>query len=227
MALAFTNLTNSGSVAQTGTTASVAFANNTLYIISLGAHSSSGAIAFVTPVGGGITWTQVAMSNSAINRLAIYCGYVASGASTGTVALDTGAANTNRFRWSIESVTGSAATAANNGSDAFGTAGYEQQTATQTSSSVTLGAFSDATNNVAFGVVGINLNGAVTPEASYSTLATFTGTNLSFLVEYILGQDLAVTSTFSSATVVATAVEVKMLVAAGSTEEFFPVVVGA
>ncbi len=227
MALAITNLTNSGGTGQTATTASVAFANDTLYIVSLGAHSSLNPVAFIAPVGGGITWTQVAQSNSAVNQVAIYCGYVASGASTGTLALDSGQVNTNRLRWSVASVTGSAGTAGTNGTAAFGTPGYEQQTAAQTTSSVTLGAFSDATNNVAFGVVGINLNGTVTPESSYSTLATFTGTNLSFLVEYILGQDLAVTSTFSSATVVATAVEVKMLVVAAGTEQFFPVVVGA
>ncbi len=226
MALAFTNLTTGSSITQTGTTASVAFANNTLYILTMGAHSTSGSLAFVTPVGGGLTWTQVALSNAAVDTIGVYCGYVASGATTGTVALDTGQANTNRLRWSIESVTGSAATAGTNGTAAFGTPGYEQRTLTQTSSSVTLGAFADAVNNAALGLVYINTNVAITKEATYTTLSTGNGTTGSLLAEYFVGEDLAVTSTFASANVVAAAVEVKMAVVA-STEEFFPVVVGA
>ncbi len=227
MALAFTNLTSGSSVAQTGTTASVAYANNVLYIISLAAHTGTGTITFVTPVGGGITWTQVAASTSASDVVAIYCGYVASGATTGTVALDDGNASTSRFRWSIESVTGSAATAVTNGTAAFGTPGYEQKTLTQTSSSVTLGAFSDATNNAAFGWVGVQSNQTITKEATYTQLSVAATSGMSTLAEYFVGEDLAVTSTFTSSTVVATAVEVKMLVVAGGTEEFFPVVVGA
>ncbi len=226
MALAFTNQTSNTSVLQSTTTASVAFANDTLYILSWGARSSANPIQFVTPTGGGITWTQVAMSNSGLNRIAVYCGYVSSGASTGGVALDTGQANTTRQRWSIESVTGSAATAGASGADAFGTPGYEQLTATQTSSSVTLGAFADATNNAAFGLVWVAITTAISPEGGYTQLSAGSGgSNGSHLVEYLIGEDLAVTSTFASGTVVATAVEVKM--AAASTGNFFPVVVGA
>ncbi len=227
MALAFTNLTSGLTATQTGTTASIAFANDTLYILSLGAQSSSGAIAFSTaPVGGGITWTQVALSNSAITRLVVYCGYVSSGASTGTVALDTGQANTTRLRWSLEQVTGSAGTAGTNGSAAFGTPGYEQRTTSQTSSAVTLGSFSDAVNNAAFGFV-YNVATAITKEATYTQLSTGNSTNGAHLAEYFIGEDLSVTSTFASATVVATAVEVKMLVAAGGsafdTMEMIPI----
>ncbi len=227
MALAFTNLQASTGVSQTGTVASTAFANNVLYILSMCAKSSSGNLAFVTPVGGGITWTQVALSNTAAAQIALYCGYVASGASTGTVALDDGQANTTRLRWSLESVTGSAATAGTNGLAAFGTPGYEQNTAAQVSSSVTLGAFADAINNAAFGLVFNGSNAAITKEATYTQLSAGAGNNGSHLVEYFIGEDLTVTSTFASASVIATAVEVKVAAAAAGTEEFFPVVVGA
>ncbi len=229
MALAFTNLTSGTGTAQTGTVASTAYANNTLYILSMAAHSTANN-AFIAPVGGGLTWTQVALSNAALDTLAVYCGYVASGASTGTVALDTGTATTTRLRWSVESVTGSAATAGTNGLAAFGTPGYEQRTTGQTTSSVTLGTFADATNNAAFGFVVINANAAITKEGTYTQLSAGNNTAgaLSHLVEYFIGQDLAVTSSWTgSAPVVATAVEVMMAVAAGGTEEFFPVVVGA
>ncbi len=227
MALAFTNLTSGTNTIQTGTTASVAFANSTLYMLSFASRSSSGNNAFVTPVGGGITWTQVALSNAAQNTAALYCGYVASGASTGTVALDSGQANTVRLRWSLESVTGSAATAGTNGLAAFGTPGYEQNTAAQTSSSVTLGAFSDATNNAAFALVWNLASQNITKEATYTQLSLGSTSNGSMLVAYFIGQDTTVTSTFSSTAVVAIAVEVKIAVAAAGTEEFFPVVVGA
>lgn len=227
MALAFTNETAGTSAAQTGTTASVSFANNTLYILGQVAHSTSGANAFVTPVGGGLTWTQVALSNSSIHTVAIYCGYVSSGASAGTVALDSGQVNTNRLRWSIESVTGSAGTAGSNGLAAFGTPGYEQVTTSQTSSSVTLGAFSDATNNAAYGLVYVAASAVITKEATYTQLSAGNSSGGSHLAEYFIGEDLTVTSTFASNTVVATAVEVKMAVAAAGTDQFFPVVVGA
>lgn len=217
MALALVNKTNSSVGTQTATTASVTFANNTLYICSLSAKSSSGNVAFVTPVTTGLTWVQVALSNAALDTVAIYCAYVASGAGAATTALDSGQVNTSRFYWSIEEVTGSAGTAGTNGSAAFGTPGYEQRTAGQTSASVTLGTFADAVNNVALGVVHVAANAAITAEASYTALANTATTGAARLVEYILGQDLAVTATFASNITVATAVELKMLVAGGAT----------
>lgn len=198
MALALTNKTGSTSTAQTGTSASVAYSNNTLYICTLGAHSTSGNVALVTPVtSNGMTWTQVAKTNAAVDQLAVYCAYVSSGAGTGTQAFDSGQANTSRLAWGIAEVTGSAATAAAGGLDAFGTPGYLQRQASGTSASVTLGAFSDAVNNVALGFIGVAGNATITVEGGYSTLHSTANSGLSRLVEYILGQDLAVTATWT------------------------------
>ena len=222
MALALTNLTFGTAGTQTGTSASVAFTNSTLYVISLFAHATSANVALVTPVAtNGLTWVQIAKTNgSAQDQVGIYCAYATSGVTTGTQAFDTGSANTSRLRWSIESVTGSQASG--DGTNGFGTPGYEQRTTAQTSSAVTLAAFANATTNIAFGIVGTNANAAITAEGSYTTLSNGEGNGMSHLVEYILGQDLSVTSTFASATVVAAAVEIKAP-AAGDSVGFIPI----
>ena len=74
MALAFTNLTSGQAATQTATTASVAFANNTLYILSVGANwignhpfssgSGSGAGSGKMGVGIGIQWVGVHADSS-------------------------------------------------------------------------------------------------------------------------------------------------------------------
>ncbi len=214
MALAVTNQTSGTGTIQTATTASVAFANSTLYLLTQMAHSTSGAVAFIAPVGGGLTWTLVKQTASAVDRMDLYCAYVDSGASTGTVALDSGQANTSRLKWSIESVTGSSATAASAGANAIVQSAVQERTAAQSSSLVTLANFNDATNNVAFGVTMVIANLVITPETNYTSLSTNQGTVFTFLSEYILGQDTSVTSTFTSNTTLSIGAEIAIAVAA-------------
>lgn len=213
MALALTNKTSGTANTQTATTASVAFADSTLYLLAQMAHSTSGAVAFIAPVGGGLTWTLVKQTASQVDRMELYCAYVDSGSSAGTVALDSGQANVSRLKWSIESVTGSSATSASAGANAIVQSAVQERTTAQSSSLVTLSAFADATNNVAFGVTMALVNGAITPETNYTTLSTNQGTVFTFLSEYILGQDTSVTSTFTSSTTLSIGAEIAMATA--------------
>lgn len=215
MALAFTNKTTGTATASPGTSASVAFANSTLYILSIGSRGTSGTGLDVTGVtGGGLTWVKLkATAANVADQASVWVGYVTSGASTGTLSI-TVAGTISRIRWTLEAVTGSAATAANNGSDGFVQSAVEERTAGTTSSAVALAAFADATNNAAFGFTHVFASTTtINPETTtgtYTVLGQVAATTVSILSEYLIGQDTSVTASWTgSAPVCAVAAEVK------------------
>lgn len=202
------------------TTASVAFANSKLYICSIVSRSST--THWITGItGGGLTWVRVSsLLAGETQGVAIWCGFVDSGATTDalTITYDVSPA---RAAWSIEEWTGTTATAANNGADAFGAPARLSGTAA--SASVTLGAFADATNNVAYGVFGHRAQETSTVDSTPAGYAALTNVGygavsaLGQLTEWNTGEDLAVAASWATSSILrAAAVEIKAAAAAAT-----------
>lgn len=209
MTLALTQKDQNTATATPATSGSVAFANGKLYICVIGAVCTVGNTAtFTAPVGGGLTWVNVKSSNVTRRAASIWCAYADAGATTGTLSIGITTGGLAKMSWAIEEVTGSAATAATNGLSAFGVTGAEQETLS-TLCSVTLAAFNDPVNSMALGYHVAAGNAVLTAEGGYTNLSNTNGTSISHMLEYIQGQDLAVTATLASNTHVSVAAELK------------------
>ena len=231
MAIALTNKASGVPLGSTNgiTSATVAFANDKLYILSIAANCGSGdtVTSISTPSGGGITWTSV-RATAGGNRFfsQVWCGCVASGASTGTVTatVTTVGGNVVRTTCVIDELTGTAATAASNGASAIVQSAADQPTSS-TSSTVTLSAFQDAVNNMTYGFFNVGANQAVVAESGggYSEAAGSNAGGLGYRVEYKIGQDTSVNATTSVAGAWRSiAMEIKVL-AAGDSVGMIPI----
>ncbi len=218
MAIALTNLAKTTSATSPATSGSLAFTNGRLYIISAGAVCTAGQTATwdtVPVTTGGLTFVLVKAASVSRRSHAMWCAYKSSGVSTATVDVAVTSGGLTRLCYSVEEVTGTAATAANNGSDAFVQSAAQNETSS-TSCSVTLSAFADAVNNVAFGTHSALQNAALTVDTSYTNLSHVEQTSISMLVEYILGQDTAVAATCSNTPHASVAAELKIATAGDS-----------
>lgn len=228
MAITVTNRANTTGALNAITTGSVAFANNTLYILCIAANCGAGdtVTSISTPSGGGITWTSVLSTTGAQRFFSqVWVGYVASGASTGTVTatVTTVGGNVVRTAQLIDEVTGTAGTAATNGSAAIAQSASDSP-ASSTSSTVTLSAFQDAVNNMTYGWFQIGANQAIVAESGggYTDIGSNLGA-LGYRREYKIGQDTSVNATTSVAAAWRSiAMEVKVL-AAGDSVGMIPI----
>lgn len=169
------------------TTGSVAFQNNTLYLVSViyrGATADTLAIS-----GGGLTWTK---RIGGLGR-ELWEGFTASGATTGVLTFTWSGTNTGTW-WSIDEFTGVDTTTRIVQAPA-------QATGTGTSGSVTLAAFGDAVNNAAFGYFEHAVDELSTAEAGYTTLANISAAlapSDSLLTAYKVGEDTSVTASWTT-----------------------------
>jgi hypothetical protein len=178
-------------------TASVAFQNSRLYIISWtirgGTTPDVGSV-----TGGGITWTKTTATRTTAPFMAQYWGLTTSGASTGALTGGSVSGNPTGVKWTIDEFAG------------INTASPIVQTAAITGGSngslnITLSAFADSTNNAAYGVSMTNTtDGSVTVDGSGGwTLLGFDNSVISgtqtIMSEYKIGQDTNVTCTWPGA----------------------------
>jgi hypothetical protein len=161
-AIAITTLTASGS--QTGatsyTTASVSPTANTLILLSVASRTGITADPTQpTATGNGLTWVVVSTTvfdntSSSRQRHTVFRAMGAS-PSTGTIVIDEAGQSQTSMTWAVEQVTG-IDTSGTNGSGAIVQAVANQDTTeTGTTLTVTLAAFSSA-SNATFGSFGYN-----------------------------------------------------------------------
>ena len=198
--------------ATTHQTASMTFTAGRLYTISFG--GSGGFNNTATSVVGDTSsdaWTELKEQIvSASNGCAAAYHYVP--ASTHSETLTITLSGSTGLRWATIEWTGTVTTGTN-GADAFGTPG--SQAVSTATPAVTLGAFADATNNVAFGMFYLrSVSGTWTVDdtpAGYAELYDNGGDEGRLALEWKTGQDTAVGGTWSAASNTASiAVEIKM-----------------
>jgi len=173
------------------TTTSVAYQNSLLYLATVSTVSAT-APTVSSIAGGGMTWVRVNGIASGNSNCELWRGLVTSGATTGVLTF-TLSANPTNCAWSIDEVSGMD-TSGTNGSGAIVQSANGSGVAAL-SGSVTLAAFGDATNNVAFGSFFHHTSEASTIDADsgYAALTNAAlGTNTGLLTEWKIGQDLAV-----------------------------------
>ena len=210
---------NAGS-ATSFNTASYAFQNNKLYMVSAFLRAGS-AVALSSVTGGGLTW--VLALEQAIGGgtfyIATFRALVTSGATTGALTLNTSIAPTS-IKWIVDELSG-VDTTGTNGSGAIVQSDADSGNAT--TASMVLAAFADATNNAVYAAVGHAANEAATVDASggYTKLAeelSAVTPATAIATEFRLAEDTTVTMTWTTAAQFrSTAFEIKAAVTAGGT----------
>jgi len=179
------------------TTAGTAGANNKLYLIAvINSHASAPALPTLTHAGG-LTCVEIANTLGANFRLTIFRALKAAGVSAGTFTAD--AAGATQIGWIV--IVDEADGIDTSGTDGSGAIVQSaSNNGSGTTATATLAAFGDATNNAAFMATALSSNIAITEEAGYTELADLghaTPTRAGE-TQYKLGQDLSVTSTFTT-----------------------------
>lgn len=181
-----TSYHNSNSVSQTsGTVTMTTVDANSVVIVSVCTDDNGTASTFSVPTATGLTFVQIGSTLRSINNLniAVFRAYTA--VALGSTLITATWTQSNDWVIGATDYTGTAGTAANNGSDAIGTT----NTATSASSPVTVTVNSSSHDNssylgiVAGGVVGGG--GVITKGASYTANvpSTSDGTWLTVLTE--------------------------------------------
>jgi hypothetical protein len=201
------------------TAASLTPSTNTLYLATVRNSRAAGPATPTLSGGGGLTWVQVATVTEpgGSERITVFRAMKSSGLTSGTLTADFGGVTQTGFAIVVDEFTGTDTT----GSDG---AGAIVQSATGsgsavTSSSVTLAAFGDATNNAAFGAVSIIATDSISAEGGYTRLSNLNHAtpNRAVATEWKVGQDTSVTFSWTtSAAYDSIAVEIKAA-AAGNT----------
>ncbi len=215
MAIAATNLAAAynGTDATSYTTASVSPSGNALILVSI---QTSGSPVSGDPAvtGNGITYTKVNDRTQGGQHQWLYRGMAAS-PSAGAITIDFGAETATSCAHSVNEFTG-VDTSGTNGSGAIVQSAVNSA-ASGTSLTVTLAAFGDTTNNVAFGQHAHAANEATTLGTGFAQLSETTGNapNSSFQVEWLTGQDTSVDASWTTSIAnVGIAAEIKMAAAA-------------
>jgi hypothetical protein len=137
------------------TTASVTTAAGKLALLFIYAECAASP-ASPTVTSAGRTWVRVVDSNTddpniADNLGRCYCyRSCVAGATTETINIDFGATTQTVCNWALEEVSGTAATAGNNGSDAINWAQGVGNSTNATSATMRISKFVDATNNAVY-----------------------------------------------------------------------------
>jgi len=216
---------NTSGVATVFTTASYAFQNNKLYLISVGCRSTTAVTAFAIS-GGGLTWVQAreAPVGGGTQYVAMFRAMVPSGASTGALTITVTGGPATSIKWVVTEITG-VKTTGSNGNDAI-VQGATNQAASGTGS-VSLAAFADPVKNAVFAYFQHGTAEAFTVDASggYTLLMQDNSTVapvLGVATEFAIGQDTTVTMTWAttSTTWRAIAVELAAIPVGGPTTYF-------
>lgn len=178
---------------------SVAYQNNALYLVSISMRIQTATISAIT--GGGFTWTQLTGSpqNQTNSIFYVFRGLQTSGASTASLAVT--CSTSTAAHWCIDEFTG-VDTSGTNGSGAIvQSAGA---TGSSASLSVTLSAFADATNNVAYGAFGhsgetVNIVADASGGFTITNVNTVTTPAHSHASEWKTGQDTGVSASWATA----------------------------
>lgn len=230
MAVAATNLTTvaAGLSAASYTTGSTSPGANNLELLSV--YSIAAATPNIpTITWNGATWTQVAtqIDSSSLRRITLFRSLTASPTSgTGTIAF--GGQTQMGVCWSYIECTGMN-TSGTNGAGAIVQSVTNNTAGNATSLTVTLAAFSSA-SNATFGAFGIPLNTASQPTAGsgFTRLgqANQASTNTAIGTEFNSGNDTTVDMTSGAASIpwVGIAVEIKVAGAVTPTVTYQPYV---
>jgi len=210
------NLTTNGDIDgnATATIESISWTINDLLLLTINNRTGISAEPSVPlPSTTGLTWVQVGSSvyydadSSSRKKLSLFYS-VAGGTSSGTTGLTFASQNQTNIGWIIDRATG------------IYTAGPIVQSNTATVSadsgaiSVSLSAFADATNNVAYGVFGADPGtGTMTQGSGFSELRDINDTAIWTGSEWKIGQDTTVDANFDNVVgerVGGIAIEIKM-----------------
>ena len=153
MIVTATNLANgTGAIGSaSATTASITPTASQLVLITVGNHVGSGTPATPTITGCSMTWTQIAThqsSSDSLKRITMFRG-VSSSPTTGALTIDFGGQSQDSALWCVDQLN-KAKISGTNGSDAIVQVNSTDSTASNTSLTTTLGAFSNI-NNATYG----------------------------------------------------------------------------
>lgn len=210
MAISAANLTNgtSGAAGTSFTTASVAPTGNRLELLAVNAITNSSTTPSTpTITGNGLTWVGVPTTqpnydaSGTTDRATLFLFRSMGGSpSSGTITIDFSAVTISQCEWSLDEFDG-VDTSGTDGSGAI-VQNATNTGASGTTLSVTLSAFADATNNVAYGTFAIEVNEAFTVGSGFTSLANPRGSsnskNGSCLTEWKTGQDTGVDATWTT-----------------------------
>lgn len=216
MPITAANLT-SGSSGVDGTvftTASVTPGANRLILLALyGARTDANPLAAPTISGNGLTWEQVVLIGGPtgnVTRGLVLFRAMGSAPSAGAITI-TWPTTMGYCFWTVEEFDG-VNTGGSDGSAAVVQSATGESSTNVTSGSVTLGAFANAADDVAYAVFAHHANEATTPEAGYTELsdqAALYEFARGVADEWRVGEDTAVTASWTtSSQYVAIAIEV-------------------
>lgn len=193
----------SSNAASYPSSASLTPADNKVYLLAAIVNNAGGSStnpSVPTATGAGLTWANVISFNIVVwkQRITVFRALGASGL-TDTVTVTYGATQDGHVTF-VEELTGTKLSGGNASDAIVQTASAPVTEAASTSGSVTLAAFADAANNLAYGVFSIQANETITKEASYSgpTSQGHANPTRAAVSEWIVGQDLAVTASWTS-----------------------------
>jgi len=214
----------------TYTTASYAFLNDHLYLVSVHSSVSSGLATLSSVTGGGITWHVYQTKAfhtiaSPVHRVSVAYGRVTSGASTGTLSLALSDTD-SRCDWTCDEWSGEDTS----GVDGLGALVQNKTNAVDSSSTaltVTLDSAIGA-GNATWGVFGVNVREAVTAGSGYTALGlgqppTEASSTRSI---YKSAGDTTPNVTYAAAACGGIAIEIKAAAAGITTEYVAPAMMG-
>lgn len=204
MALSFSNLLATGTTAsQTSyTTASVSPTGSRLLLLGVLGGTASGVQPLAPAVSGnGLTWVLIATvdydtAGSTDRESCFLFRAMGASPSSGTITIDfasTGQALGKGAAWVLDQSSSEVDTSGSDGAGAIAQSATAAGGSTSTSLSVTLAAFADATNNVAYGFFSKQNATAYTVGSGFTLTGEATAnTNRRAMAEYVLGQDTSV-----------------------------------
>ena len=206
MAITATNIfTGSSGVNGPYTTASFTPAVGKLYVMSVEGRISSGSVQPVcsSMTSSSLTWVQVPsftdMDAAGADRQSVYSFRTMGSGSSQTVSITFSGQTLQRACWTLDEFDG-VDTSGTNGSGAIvQTAKVDDGGSSATSASVTLSAFADATNNVAYGIFGHQVQETQTVGSGFTALSNQAPLGVtSLMTEWKTGQDTTVDASWAT-----------------------------
>lgn len=199
------------------TTASIAPSNGKLVLVAVGFNHPSGSVTTPTVAGLSMTWTQIATVPAGTNdlRMTLFAG-VANG-NSGTLTIGVAGQQQQNIYWGVVQVN-NADVSGINGANAI--VQSATNTDTNTTFTVTLGAFADG-GNATFGSVYNNSGQDTTPGSGFVEIAEANAAH-DLESEYKTTNDTSVDWTVSGASkYVAVAIEIKAAADIGGDAAYF------
>lgn len=205
MAIVGSNLTQGGTTAATsGTTASVSPSSNNLLLLSVCSRVAGGTPNQPTITGNGVTWVLVNSADTGgtnHKKLFVFRGMAVS-PSSGTVVIDYAGQTQSGINWTVDQFSGTDTTGTNGSGAIVQSTTNVDTTGLSTTFTVTLAAFSNA-SNATFGAVEMDTYVAtVSPGSGFTQLGTNNAegsTNLGIFTEWTSANDTTVDITDGAA----------------------------